>query len=805
MQTNTNSTPAPPVIAVALISAGALSYEILLTRLLANIHWHHLVTMVISLALLGYGTSGTFLTLLQHRLKNHFTLVFTTNALLFAFGSIGVFLLAQQIPLNPLEMAWDRRQLLYLPGLYLLLAVPFFGAANCIGLALWHFHSQSSRLYGFDLLGAGISALAVVGILTLLPATQALLISALLGVIAGGMVLPGQKQWLKSAYWLGSFALLAVPLLMPQLLKLKPADYKDLSKTLTVMGAEIIDRRSGPLGEITLVRNQEIPFRHAPGMSLASMALPPEQLALYVDGNAAGVINRVTAKQAPTYLENLTSSLPHLLTNNWKVLVLGSGGGTNILQALHFNAQKIDAVESNPQLIKLLQHKYGSYSGNIYNRNEVTVHTTEARAFISGSDNQYDLITLNATDSFAGAATGLGAQNESYLYTRQAIDDYLGHLQPNGILSFTRWLRLPPRDSLKLAATIISVLQKRGIKEPGNHIAMIRGWKTFNLMIKKDGFKTDDITAIRNFSRKHSFDLVYFPGIKKSEINRYNRLNSPQLYLGINVLLGPTAKRFIDNYKFDIQPVSDDRPYFFNFSKWETLPELLQLPSQGGLAQLDLGYWIQVTTLAQAIIAAIVLILLPLLFLKRENNVHPAALRNRTLLYFGLLGFAFMFLEIAFIQKFTLLLGHPIYAISTALAGFLVFAGIGSLRTKQFNIEKSRLLLWITSAIGAIAFIYLLLLPNLFEPMQQLPQWGKVIICLLLIAPPAFLMGMPFPIGLTSLGNKASGLTPWAWGINGCASVIGAILASLLAVEIGFSGLVLSAIGGYLLAALVPP
>ena len=164
-----------------------------------------------------------------------------------------------------------------------------------------------------------------------------------------------------------------------------------------------------------------------------------------------------------------------------------------------------------------------------------------------------------------------------------------------------------------------------------------------------------------------------------------------------------------------------------------------------------------------------------------------------------------MFLEIAFIQKFTLLLGHPIYAVSTALTGFLVFAGLGSIHSKRFSQHGRQLLPWIAASIGIIGVLYLMLLPQLFTPMQQLPQAGKILFCLLLIAPPAFLMGMPFPIGLTSLGQQASTLTPWAWGINGCTSVIGAILAVLLAVEIGFSGLVLTAIGGYLFAALSLP
>jgi len=295
--------------------------------------------------------------------------------------------------------------------------------------------------------------------------------------------------------------------------------------------------------------------------------------------------------------------------------------------------------------------------------------------------------------------------------------------------------------------------------------------------------------------------------MERSEADRYNILDQPYFFDGAAALVGPDREGFLDRYKFDLSPATDDRPYFFDFFKWRALPELMERRTSGGAALLDWGYPILVATLVQAGALSLLLILMPLRFLRgRREQVSGTW---RVALYFLAIGLAFLFLEIASIQRFILFLGHPLYATSVVLCGFLVFAGLGSGAAAAL---ERRLTAWhiapaispITVAVGGIALValaHLLVLPPLFDLLMPLADIVKIPISLALIAPLAFCMGMPFPLALSQIAAHRPDLVPWAWGINGCASVQSAILATLLAMSFGFRAVVLTALALYLLAA----
>ncbi len=304
--------------------------------------------------------------------------------------------------------------------------------------------------------------------------------------------------------------------------------------------------------------------------------------------------------------------------------------------------------------------------------------------------------------------------------------------------------------------------------------------------------------------------------MRREEANRYNVLEQPYFFDGATELLGPDRGSFLGRYKFDISPTTDDRPYFFDFFKWQALPELLERRALGGAALLDWGYLILLSTLMQAGVLSLVLILAPLRFYHASPT--PSVDRWRVAIYFLTIGLAFLFVEIASIQRFILFLGHPIYATAVVLCGFLVFAGVGSGFSPQLaawvatgrasTTTKScwgqirlrlRALELSVGGIVVVALLYLLILPPLFPLLTALPDASKVTIALLLIAPLAFCMGMPFPLALSRVSASAPGLVPWAWGINGCASVLSAILATLLAMNVGFTCVTLIAITLYLL------
>ncbi|ARO88075.1 SAM-dependent methyltransferase [Nitrosospira lacus] len=794
----------PPFFAIGLLSGCLLAYEVLLTRLFSIVLWHHFAYMIISAAMLGFGASGTALALLKEKIAPHIGAAYLIAATGMAFLMPLAFLLAQQVPFNPLELLWDRTQPARLLAIYLLMMLPFLFGGLCIGLVLWHFGGNAGRIYAFDILGAGAGSLGVIGLLYVMPPHQVLIVLMALSLVAAAVAvieLEMRPKWMAKVF-LG-VAILVVVALPGNWLLMHPSAYKDLSQTLNITGMRVIEERSSPLGQITVVESSRIPFRHAPGMSLNAMDEPPPQLAVFVDGNGPAVITRFDGKLAPlAYLDQLTSALPyHVLKQPHSpphVLVLGAGAGSDVLQALYHGASKIDAVELDRNVIDLVQHRFRDFAGKLYTRPEVYVYEGEARGFVNTRDDRYDLIQVALLDSFGVASAGLYGLSESYLYTVEALQTYLNRLAPGGMLAVTRWLNLPPRDPLKLFATAVTALEQAGIPNPAARLVMIRGWKTVTLLVKHSDFTSKEIEVIKEFSRARSFDLAYYPGMRIDEANRYNLLAKPYFFEGAVALLGTERQAFLDRYKFYIEPATDDRPYFFRLFKWNAAAELFALRGQGGMGLLDWSYPLLVATLAQAFVASILLILAPLA-VSRCRHTLPTA---RMALYFLAIGLAFMFMEIAFIQKFILFLAHPLYAVAVVLCAFLVFAAAGSWLTERWrgSAAGSRNVTLAVSAIGVLAVLYLTTLPSIFQVLIHLPDAAKIGISVALIAPLAVCMGVPFPTGMMRLAHMAQDAIPWAWAINGFASVVGAVLATLLAIHLGFDIVILLAVLIYGLA-----
>jgi spermidine synthase len=790
--------------AVLLISMTAIAYEILLMRVLSIAQWHHFAWMIISLALLGYGASGSAIALAGRFLQHHFETAFSISALLFSVSMIFCLVLALRVPFNAQEFIWNPRQFLYLAEMYLLLMVPFFFAAACIGMAFLYRSEHISHIYFADLVGAGAGAALVIGVLFFLPPQQAVTGFALLGLAAA--VLSGRD---KRASLRKSLAILQLAwliwlayALMENRLSLPVSQFKELSQALEVVEAAKVAERSGPLGLLTVVESPRIPFRYVPGLSFNTVNLPPEQLAVFTDGGGISVITAFNGDPASlAYLGDVTAALPYRLLHRPRVLVLGAGAGSDVLLALHNGAAQVDAVELNPQLAGLLLQDFSDYSGHIYQNERVSLHLGEARGYAARIDKPYDLVQFALLDSLAASGSGVQALSESYLYTVAALSQYLERLEPGGLLAITRWINVPPRDSLKLAATVIRAMQQAGEPDPGRRIVMIRSWNTMTLLAKKGAFDPAEIEVVREFARQHSFDVAWYPGMPESEANRYNRLDQPWLYRGMAALLSDHAREFIKNYKFNIEPPTDQRPYFFNFFKWRVLPEVLALHRRGGAGLVDWGYLVLVATMVQATLAGLILIILPLI-VRRQNQ--PGGMARRMGGYFFLLGLAFLFVEMAFIQKFILFLSHPLYSVAVVLAGFLVFAGVGSAvsgwlaqRFKAFALRGVQLAVL---GIAVIVLLYLWLLPVLFSHLAGQADPVRVLVSLTLIAPLAYCMGMPFPLGLRQVAEQKPEFIPWVWALNGFASVISAALATLLAIELGFNAVLLLALTLYLAA-----
>ena len=789
----------PPRLTILLVSAMALSYEILLMRLFSIVQYHHFAYMVISIGLLGYGASGTFLVFFRQRFLHRFPAALIGNIVLFGITAVACYLGGQHLLFNPDELFWDNRQWLKLFALYLLLALPFFFAANCIALAFSRFRQSISAIYAADLFGAGLGSGVIIGLLFVFFAHKVLLLLGSMIFVTGAaawLELHQKPRW-PALLFIGAAAF---PSLLPAAwTELAVSPYKGLSQQMRIHGSRIVEEKSSPLALLTVVENSVVPFRYAPGLSLTAESEPPAQMGIFMDGDSLNVITRFPENITDlAYLDKLATALPYHLHKPQHILILGAGGGADILQSLYFKAANITAVELNPQVVQLVR-KRSEFSGNLLDRKNVRLHIGEARSFVSGSSREFDLIQVPMLDSYSGSAAGLYALNENYLYTVEAVKEYINHLAPAGYLGMSRWVKLPPRDSLKLFATAVEALKKLGIEAYASHLVMIRSWQSAFLLVKKRPFSLEEISLVQNFCRERLFDLVYYPGMERQEANRFNILHQPYFYDGAVSLLGEDAAGFTARYKFNILPGTDDRPYFANYFKWQTLPEILKLRGQGGMVLLESGYLVLVITLLQAIAASLVLVLLPVL--ARPNGSAPETgwSRARIAAYFLAIGLGFLFLEIAFIQKFILYLGHPLYAAAVVLAVFLVFAGIGS----QYGQAKQIDVKWPVAFIIILGTVDLLMANFLFDAFNWLPVFMKIVVAVLMLGPLAFCMGMPFPLALTEVGADVPDQIPWAWAVNGCASVIAAVLATLLAVHFGFTAVVLAALVLYGLAASV--
>ncbi|MCX4192842.1 SAM-dependent methyltransferase [Methylophaga sp. OBS1] len=793
------------LLTIAVISGATLAYEVLLLRLFSLIQWHHFAFMVISLALLGYGVSGVFLALARQGVSRHFPRVILANILLLGMAMPVCFLLAQAIPFNPAQLLWDPWQLVYWLGVYLILALPFFFAANIIGLSLYQFRTGIPTLYAADLLGAALGSVAIIALLFVIDVELVLWVLPLLVLLAGLLLLSRSPLWVGTERRIWQAGLLVVAtgtvLTLPGAMQLNLSSYKGLSQLLTVPETRVLQRKSSPLGVLSVVESRQVPLRFAPGLSILSDSQLPEQLAVFSDADAMTAITRFDGDiEALSFLGQTSSALPYQFRAMDDVLVLGAGTGSDVLQALLFQSPHIDAVEANPQMIELVQDDYAAYAGNLYNLPQVEVHQSEARAYITNTERQYDLITMSFL-SGAGTTGGLYSMSENYLFTVESICDTLSHLRPGGYLSITQPATLPPRVVPKLIATVSAALDTETLT-PSQSLMLIRSWQTTTLVIKNGRINAEEIGQLKAFSQQFNFDIAYYPGMTEPVANRFHQLKAPYFYQAATALLTGDRDGFVDDYKFNIAPATDNQPYFSQFFKWETLPEILSLLDAGSIFLLESGYLLLLAALVQAMLASFVLLLLPLWLWRRRRRDREQAqpLHKRVLAYFFALGLAFLFVEIAFIQKFVLILHHPVYAVTTVIAGFLLAAGLGSyLSGRLSQVQPRSQVIAAVMVMIVLSAVYLTHYAAIAQFLLAQSDILRYLLAILMILPLGFCMGVPFPAAMSMLGREHDEMIPWAWGINGFASVMSPILATLIAIQFGFRVLIAVALLLYLL------
>ena len=409
---------------------------------------------------------------------------------------------------------------------------------------------------------------------------------------------------------------------------------------------------------------------------------------------------------------------------------------------------------------------------------------------------------------------GAGAVAENYLYTREAFETYLRHLRPDGVLTATRWVGMPPRDELKLFATAVAALERMGLN-PSSRLALIRSWAAVTLLVKREPFTASELMALRPWAEDRLFDVSYFPGIEANQQNRFNVLERDYYSEGVSSLLAPDRQRqlFFRDYAFDLRPATDQRPYFFHFFRWRSLPLLLREFRRSSVPYVELGYVVLIATLLQATILAILLIISPLIVARRLvpasfSTSRPAfrkALLLRVLLCFLALGLGFLFLEMALLQRLVFYLANPIYAVAVVLAGLLVFSGLGSAWAAWRlgrGASAMRLAYVAALVVAGTSALYAIALHPLLTSLLAWSLPARMLVAFVVMLPLAT-MGVPFPVVLYHLGQTHERLLPWAWAVNGCASVVAGLLATLLALTAGLPAVMLAASACYLVTATV--
>jgi len=808
-------------LAVFLISAALLAYEVALMRILAITQWSHFAYLVISIALLGFGASGTLVAIGGAWLRRYERVALPILMGLFATSMLACVGWSQALDLNVLELPWQMGQVWTLLAVALILMIPFLLGAAAIVLTIASAPERSTGLYAANLLGSGVGAWGVVMLLWRFGPGVIPLILFWIAWPTAALCLGRIRSWRGQAV-----AVLVVAASVPvaflafagdQGHRVRANPFKLLPQYLSFPEARTVAEATGPLGRLDVVASPSIhDVSDLSPRFRPTRDSPPPQMALFTDADSPSPINLWRTREQLRCFDYTTSAAPYHVRRPAVVCVIGAGGGTDLDLAYYHGCRRIHAVELNPRVLDVLRQARGRenqpYDPRVMDVLDVVV--AEGRGYLERAGERFDLIQISLVDSFSASSAGVYALNESYLYTVEALRTYVRRLTPDGILSITRWQKRPARDVIKLFATAAEALEAEGL-DPKSRLMLIRRLRTATLLVSSRPFTDDDVARLRAFCTERDFDLCYVPGIRAEEVNRYHAFTEPIYYLAAQAILSDRREAFTREYLFDVRPATDDRPFFFHFFRPRMLPRVRAVLGRNWRPFVEWGYVIVLVTVAAAVAASVILILLPLALARvrrpacqsagSSSSAGARGGRWATVIYCLALGLAFMFIEIAFIQKFILFLSDPLYAISVIIAGFLVLAGLGSWLAGRLRWGSSRTVATATGIIVVVSVLYAVGLNPLLRGLIGWPDWARIATTVVLLVPLAVPMGMPFPTALRRLGRASPSLVPWAWGINGCASVTAAPLATALAVSFGFRFVIVAAALLYLAAAIVCP
>ncbi len=766
------------------VSLAILLVELLLTRIFSVVMYHHFSFLAVSLAMSGIGLGGLLVTLLPRVFRREnlgvigpiLTLAFAAAVVLGAW-------IAFHTPIRLQETAENWRNLTWILVSNL---APFVLGGLVVAHILAFNAERAHRLYFFDLVGAGFACVLFVPLIRWLGAPSSLLVAAAVGIL-GGACLARRRPVAVSC------VCLAVTVLA-------------LAGFNTTRGFFDLEFAKGGATAANLATEwnafSRVEVRGVPGDMnrlrapvswgfSSTLRTTARELHLLYDADAMTQIVGFDGdlEQVRYLLADVTSAAHHL-HNNPNVLVIGPGGGRDVLSALVAGSQKVTGVEINGVTVDLMRGQFKDYTSGLYaDWPNVTIVVEDGRSFVQHSPDRYDLIQASLVDTWAASSAGAYALAENSLYTTEAFVDYLSKLTADGVVSFSRWYAAPPVEVMRLVVVARAALARVGVTEPAGHIAIVRTDSRMTrrpslatVLVKRSPFTPAEIASLLTWTRSMLFDVAFVPwqsGAQGSEPAFATILGSD-----------PEASAFLESVPFDLTATSDDRPFFFDrvpLFGWLKLRLGFSAPPYAS-GELPLASRTLLVAMIVTATNALVLITLPLLMrtgARRKNDRPPLMRRFAWIVYFACLGVGYIVVEIVLIQRLNLYLGNPAYALTVVLFTMLVSSGCGSLFAERWPRIGALVPMLVVVCLG-VAFMRSTLNALVYGTLA-VPTGLRIATAVAYVAPFAFAMGMPFPTGLRHAARVSESLVPWAWGVNGGMSVLGSVAAVVVSMTAGFS------------------
>jgi hypothetical protein len=760
------------IAGVALSSFSALLLELALTRLFSVVLFYHFAFLAISIALLGLGAGGVFAYLFKQWLARFETRVLISrlcmaNALLIPI----VLVIVLHVPVS-LQLKWMN--FLRLTVMYVLSALPFFLTGLQFSVVFAREHAHITRLYGADLAGGALACMGVVPMLNWLGGPNAIVFAALASGIAAAVWAP--NKWMRK--FSAEICLLNVALIA----------MNHSGKLIDVVYAKGMYRDPG-----------WVEFAKWNAISRVEVDRQGAGKAVVIDADASTYIMNTDPKHwDATWQKNLMSAPPalaNILRPQGEYAIIGPGGGVDVLRAVANGSPNVTGIEINPIIATtIMRQRYADYAYHLYERPEVHIHVTDGRSFIRNATQQYDVVQMTLVDTWASTAAGAFALSENSLYTVEAFTEYLEHLKPDGMIAITRWEFRQPREALRVVSVAMEALHRLGVQDPSK-----------NFIIVSEGSLNEDGIPVVVLAKKSAFTPEEEARVK-SHVRTYPALvalympSAPEGNPFSALLAENDPYAFAHSYAYNVAPVNDDAPFFFFTLKLRNL-----VPAEKQRHGIDWKVNLGVVVLGMVLVISLAAVL-AFLVIPLSLGTGGARTGAVNLLYFVAVGLGYILVEIAFIQRFVLFLGHPTYALTVVVFLLLLASGAGSLASRACLSEAARVRVPLALIVAAIV-IYVFALPPVLRQLVGLPFVFKLLISAALLTPLGFAMGMPFPTGLRALTSSQARPTAveWAWAMNAASSVLGSVLAIVVAIQFGLNATLACGAAAYVLALMMTP